>query len=117
MGLFSRQLPDSQKEGILALVRHLQELLAYQQLAMEIYNDALAAVVEIRQKVPRFGRVTKGIFNDPTLVSKLRHPCIRKEDSKTPTDGEETPVGEHIGTCETSIAIPRNDISYPRNDR
>jgi len=42
MGWFSKRLSGSQKEEALVMVRHLQTMLAYQQLAMETYNDAAA---------------------------------------------------------------------------
>ncbi|MFC1971575.1 hypothetical protein ACFLV0_06610 [Chloroflexota bacterium] len=44
MGLFSKRLSGSYKEEAIALVRHLQTMLAYQQLAMETYNDAAASI-------------------------------------------------------------------------
>jgi len=81
MGWFFRKLPESQKEGALMLVRHLQEMLAYQQLAMEIYNDAFAAVVgdpphgaEVWAR-PR----PKAAFDSPALVSDIIIPALEKK--------------------------------------
>ncbi len=79
MGLFSRQLPDSQKEEVLALVRHLQELLAYQQLTMEIYNDALAAVVGDPPQGAEVCARHQGAFYNPTLVSKYVIPALERK--------------------------------------
>jgi hypothetical protein len=76
MGWFSKQLPDSQKEGALVLVRHLQEMLAYQQLAMEIYNDACAAVVGGPPHGAEVWARAKLAFSSPALVSEYIVPAL-----------------------------------------
>jgi hypothetical protein len=43
MRLLRRGLTNSEKDAALALIRHLQSVYAYQQLARERYNDALVA--------------------------------------------------------------------------
>lgn len=79
MGLFSRRLSDSQKKEALALVDHLQTMLAYQQLTMEIYNDAIAGdtgeIPHGAELTHRFGVV----FSDPTLVAKYVLPAMEKK--------------------------------------
>jgi hypothetical protein len=78
MGWFSKHLSGSQKEDALAMVRHLQTMLAYQQLAMETYNDAAAiAAGEIQ-----YGdEVTKHdlTFYQPTLVAQHVIPAVAKK--------------------------------------
>ncbi len=79
MGLFSRRLTDSQKKEALALVNHLQTMLAYQQLAMEIYNDAVA---NDTGEIPHGGEVTERInvtFSSPILVAKYAIPALEKK--------------------------------------
>jgi hypothetical protein len=80
MGWFSRQLPDSQKEGALVLVRHLQGILVYQQLAMETYNDAVAAAVG--GPPPHGAEVwvqARATFSSPALVSEYVIPALKKK--------------------------------------
>jgi len=79
MGWFSRKLPESQKEGALLLVRHLQEMLAYQQLAMEIYNDAFAAVVGDPPHGAEVWARPKAAFHSPALVSDIIVPALEKK--------------------------------------
>jgi len=79
MGWFSKQLPDSQKEGALVLVRHLQEMLAYQQLAMEIHNDAFAAVVGDPPRGAEVWARQKAAFSNPALVSEYVVPALEKK--------------------------------------
>lgn len=79
MGWFSRELPDSQKEGALVLVRHLQGMLAYQQLAMEIYNDAFAAVVGDPPHGAEVWAQPKAAFSNPALVSEYIVPALEKK--------------------------------------
>jgi hypothetical protein len=79
MGWFSRQLPDSQKEGALVLVRHLQGMLAYQQLAMEIHNDAFAAIAGDPPRGAEVWARQKAAFSSPTLVSEYIVPALKKK--------------------------------------
>jgi hypothetical protein len=79
MGLFSRRLTDSQKKEALALVNHLQTMLAYQQLAMEIYNDAVA---NDTGEIPHGGEVierTNVTFSSPFIVAKYAIPALEKK--------------------------------------
>jgi hypothetical protein len=79
MGLFSRRLTDSQKKEALALVNHLQTMLAYQQLAMEIYNDAVA---NDTGEIPHGGEVTERTnvtFSSPFIVAKYAIPALEKK--------------------------------------
>jgi len=80
MGFFSRRLTDNQKKEALALVNHLQTMLAYQQLAMEIYNDASSFVAG--EEIPHGAEVTKRFnvnFPNPTLVAKYVIPALEKK--------------------------------------
>jgi len=80
MGWFSRKLKGRQREEALALVHHLQGILAYQQLAMEIYNDAFTTVVG--EHPPLGAEVWDrqlGVFNSPELVSKHIIPALEKK--------------------------------------
>jgi hypothetical protein len=79
MGWFSRQLPDSQKEGALALVRHLHEMVAYQQLAMEINNDAFAAVVGDAPHGAEVWTRHQATFPSPTLASEYIIPALERK--------------------------------------
>ncbi|MCJ7791791.1 MAG: hypothetical protein MUP49_05240 [Dehalococcoidia bacterium] len=79
MGWFSRQLPDSEKEGAVALVRHLQEMLAYQQLAMETYNDALAAIAGDPPPGAEVWKRATADFSSPALVSEYVIPALAKK--------------------------------------
>jgi len=79
MGWFFKQLPDSQKEGALALIRHLQEMLAYQQLAMEIYNDALAAIAGDPPRGAEVWARQTAPFSSPALVSEHVIPALEKK--------------------------------------
>lgn len=79
MGFFSRKLSGSQKEEALALVRHLQGILAYQQLAMEIYNDAFAAVAGEPPLGAEVWERPLAVFNSPELVSKHIIPALEKK--------------------------------------
>ncbi len=79
MGWFSNRLSGSQKEEALAMVRHLQTMLVYQQLAMETYNDAIAIVAG---KIPYGAEVTHRAhvnFSNPTLVAQYVIPAIAKK--------------------------------------
>lgn len=79
MGWFSRQVPDSQKEGALVLVRHLQRMLAYQQLAMETYNDAAASVVGDPPHGAEVWARAKVTFSSPALVAEHVVPALEKK--------------------------------------
>jgi hypothetical protein len=79
MGWFSRKLPDSEKEGALALVRHLQGILAYQQLAMETYNDAFAAIAGEPPLGAEAWNRPQAVFDKPELVSKYIIPALEKK--------------------------------------
>jgi hypothetical protein len=79
MGWFSKHLSGSQKEDALAMVRHLQTMLAYQQLAMETYNDAAAIAageVQYGDELTQHGSVT---FYQPTLVAQHVIPAVAKK--------------------------------------
>jgi hypothetical protein len=79
MGWFSRRLSGSQKEEALAMVRHLQTMLAYQQLAMETYNDAIAIA---SGRIPHGSEVTQRAYanlSDPTLVAQYVIPAVAKK--------------------------------------
>lgn len=79
MGWFSTRLSGIQKEEALAMVRHLQTMLAYQHLAMEVYNDATAVVAG---KIPHGAEVTQRAnvnFSDPTLVAQYVIPAVAKK--------------------------------------
>ena len=81
MGWFSNRLSGSQKEEALAMVRHLQIILAYQQLAMETYNDA-AAIAMGDVKIPYGAELTQRAqfnFSNPTLVAQYVTPAIAKK--------------------------------------
>ncbi len=81
MGWFSNRLSGSQKEEALAMVRHLQTMLAYQQLAMETYNDA-AAIAMGDVKIPYGAELTQRAqfnFSNPTLVAQYVTPAIAKK--------------------------------------
>jgi hypothetical protein len=79
MGWFSRWLGGNQKEEALTLVRHLQTMLAYQQLAMETYNDALTSVGGvIRQGTGVSVRTVVG-FSSPALVAEKVIPALEKK--------------------------------------
>lgn len=76
MGLFSRHLSGSQKEQALAMVRHLQTMLAYQHLATETYNDA---TVIVAGKLPHGAEVAQRAyveFSDPGLVAQYLIPAV-----------------------------------------
>ena len=79
MGWFSKRLSGSQKEEALAMILHLQTMLAYQQLAMETYNDAAAIVAG---EIPHGAEVTPRAdvnFSAPTLVSQYVIPAVVKK--------------------------------------
>ena len=81
MGWFSNRLSGSQKEEALAMVRHLQTMFAYQQLAMETYNDA-AAIASVAGKIPYGAEVIQRAylnFSNPTLVAQYVIPAIAKK--------------------------------------
>jgi hypothetical protein len=74
-----KKLSDSQKEDALAMVRHLQTMLAYQQLAMETYNDdaAMAATeVQYGDELTRRGSLS---FHQPSLVVQEVIPAVAKK--------------------------------------
>jgi hypothetical protein len=79
MRLFSRKLPENQKEEALALVRHLQGILAYQQLAMEIYNDALATVAGDPPLGAEVWERREALSSSPELVSENIVPALEKK--------------------------------------
>jgi hypothetical protein len=79
MGWFSKRSSDNIKEKALVLVRHLQEMLAYQQLAMEIHNDAFAAVVGDPPHGAEVGSRSQVAFSNPTLVSEHIIPALKKK--------------------------------------
>lgn len=60
------------------MVRHLQTMLAYQQLTMETYNDAAAIAAG---KLPYGGESNRPYFtfSDPTLVARYVLPAIAKK--------------------------------------
>jgi hypothetical protein len=80
MGFDFSSLTAREKKEAVALVIHLQTMLAYQQLAMETYNDA--AVVATGEEIPRgteiFGRPDFTI-NNPTLIVNYVIPAINKK--------------------------------------
>ena len=61
------------------LVRHLQGMLAYQQLAMEIHNDAFAAVVGDPPRGAEVWARQKAVFSSPTLVSEYIVPALKRK--------------------------------------
>jgi len=79
MGWFSRKLPDSEKEGALVLVCHLQEMLAYQQLTMETYNDAFVAVAGDPPHGAEVWARPEVAFYSPALVSDIIVPALEKK--------------------------------------
>jgi hypothetical protein len=78
MGWFSKRLSGSQKEEALTMARHLQTMVAYQQLAMETYNDA-AAIASGR--IPHGSELTHRsvYFSDPALVAQYVIPAVAKK--------------------------------------
>ena len=60
-------------------MRHLQEMLAYQQLAMEIYNDACAAVVGDPPHGAEVWARPTAAFSSPALVSEYVIPALEKK--------------------------------------
>lgn len=79
MGWFSRKVPNREKEGALALVRHLQRMLAYQQLAMETYNDAVASVVGEPPHGAEVWGHAQTTFSSPVLVAEYVIPALEKK--------------------------------------
>jgi len=79
MGWFSKHLSGSQKEEALAMVRHLQTMLAYQQLAMETYNDAAAIAGGEVQYGDELTQHTSLTFYQPTLVAQYVIPAVAKK--------------------------------------
>lgn len=79
MRWFSRKVPDSEKEGALALVCHLQRMLAYQQLAMETYNDAVASVVGDPPLGAEVWGRAEATFSSPVLVADYVIPALEKK--------------------------------------
>jgi len=79
MGWFSKHLSNSQKEEALAMVHHLQTMLAYQQLAMETYNDAAAIAAG---EIPHGDEITQRAslnFSQPTLVAQHVIPAVARK--------------------------------------
>ena len=78
--MFSERISGSQKETALNLVNHLQTMLAYQQLSMEIYNDAAVTIDggEITHGDELFVR-SQFTFHNPTLVAKYIIPAMEKK--------------------------------------
>jgi hypothetical protein len=80
MELFSEQLSDNEKEEALALVNHLQTMLSYQQLAMEIFNDTASS--STGTKIPQGGEVfrrTGFISYNPAIVARYIIPALEKK--------------------------------------
>jgi hypothetical protein len=79
MGWFSKGLSGKQKEEALVMIRHLQTALAYQQLAMETINDALASVVGDAPVGAEVWARHKGYFNNPALVETKVMPSLERK--------------------------------------
>jgi hypothetical protein len=77
----SGKLTDSQKKTAVALVHHLETMLSYQQLAMEIYNDA--ASFSTMEKIPwgsELGRYEFTAHDSDTLrVAECLIPALEKK--------------------------------------
>ena len=66
MGLFSRRLSGEQKQKALVMVRHVQMIMSYQQLSMEIYNNALFSITK---QFPQGAEIEPTIVNLPDIKS------------------------------------------------
>jgi len=74
-----KHLSDRQKEDALGMVRHLQTMLAYQQLAMETYNDAAATAAAEGQYGDELTERGSLNFYQPTLVVQHVIPAVAKK--------------------------------------
>jgi hypothetical protein len=80
MELYSEQLSDNEKKRALALVNHLQTMVAYQQLATEIYNDAIFSASG--EKVPwqtEVGMARDKFMLTPKYVARYIIPALEKK--------------------------------------
>lgn len=80
MEFLNKLFGSSQKKEIdLKFISHFQKLLAFQQLFMERYNDALAKVASLGElRNEAFSRPT-ALLNDPEAVAEFVIPALREK--------------------------------------
>jgi hypothetical protein len=79
MGLFSSHLTGIEKESAVLFIRHLQTVLVYQQLSMEIYNDAAYSILGKPQNGAEVFFRPTGTFWDPALVEERLIPALKRK--------------------------------------
>ena len=76
---FISRMSAQDKEAGLALIRHIQKIYAYQQLTMEIYNDALALASGTDTSTNE-GLLRQSVFvYDTSAVMEQVLPALRKK--------------------------------------
>ncbi len=83
----------AKKSAALPLIMHLQKMLAYQQLSMEIYNDALLSVSREPNTSSEAGwqRPTVDLSN-PAVVSEHLLPALQRKIEIAQLPCRESPV-------------------------
>lgn len=80
MPWFSRSLRKADKDAAELLIRHLQKMWAYQQLSMEIYNDAFALAAGIPPPSGEaLGRPQPATFTSPAAASQYVIPALERK--------------------------------------
>lgn len=109
MPWFWKSLRRGEKDAAILLIRHLQKMLAYQQLSMEIYNDAFA--VASGAPLPSgeaFQRPQAMLFR-PALVAQYVIPALERKIAIIRSMQEQHAQASHLAT--QKVRQPYDDVA------
>lgn len=93
--LFKSRMSARDKESGLALIRHLQKMLAYQQLTMEGYNDAVAFAAGVGTPTNEGLLRLRATVSDTSAVTEHVLPALRaKQQVLKSMETEHTNMGQ-----------------------
>ncbi len=79
MGLFSSGLSGADKAHAITLIKQLQTIVAYQQLSMEIYNDAVYSLIGTPGEGDEIFNRPISNFGDPKMVDGVVIPALKEK--------------------------------------